>query len=289
MLDIYYNSETGVCADLDKAQNALCSAADSFCCLKKVMENIVMHSPDKVLKFSLCRDSNKCIHTIGSCINNLPNEKKQTVKILLEAFGKGQILSEVPNDGTWLLEDLNLPSAILEYALKHNGMMLSITDEVFWQKDFIIFKDQSSKLPNIWGQTNLDEIKKWLTYWRQSNARIEYLLSEFNVKSCYEITENRFSDDAWKEIFACMKKGKEQQFYPDGTLIKSFSINTTKGSILEIRFMDSGLRFFFVYAESIFYLGGVYKKGQGLDKKMQSAAAKQAKQRINSFLSNKSN
>ncbi len=288
ILNVYFNPYPGISTDKESAKDCLLSTAKSF---KQLSDHIKIkaHDPegwDAVKCFRMFMDNHGAYYTPTQFIHELSGKDRALVTFLFRSIDKGSILY---NDALSLCEDLALKgfgcaAPVLEYALRNDGMALTISDDNDWKCDFFYFIGLTEELPNIHGQSDCSPLIGWISSWEKRNATfIEILENRFKILfapgAFNSITPNRQEENGIIEAF---EKKKDKNFYVDNDIIKSF--NTKHGLIFELRSYEEGVRVFFSLHNQRPVIGGFYRKSCSIS---QNKAGEQAAKRLknNGYLS----
>lgn len=281
ILNIYFNPYPGISADKESARGCLLSTAKSF---KQFSDRIKLkaHDPegqDAIKCFRLFQDKHGAYYTPTQFIHKFSGKDRALVTYLFRSIDKG---SRLNNDALSICEDLVLKgfdcaAPVLEYALKNDGIALTISDDNDWKCDFFYFIDRTEELPNIYGQSNCSPLFDWISSWEKRNATfIEILEDRFKMLfapgAFNNINPNRQEEIG---IIDAFEKKQHTDYAVDNDLIKSFK--TKHGLIFELRIYEEGARVFFSLHDYRPVVGGFYRKSCSID---QNKAGEQAAKRL---------
>jgi hypothetical protein len=283
MPDIYFNSETGVAADIHKALNCIVRAVD---CLQRLEKSI---SPDYLIEsgvtitsFPMFIDSSGSIQYIQRIFQIAKGKDVDYLHYIVEKFKKSKLF--IPNiESDWIVETIGTSSNLLHYVALNQGMILTFASDRIWEIDFIIFTSHEEKIPNIWGQKDITDLLSWLKNRpNKRNSYLDELQRLYHVIICGSCVENiNFNNQDWGIIFDKFRLAEQRRFIPDGDLIKKMG-DSKAGALCEL-IVTGNLRLFFVNQDGQILVGAKYFKGHGDDHTAQNKAVKMATQRINAY------
>ncbi len=281
ILNIYFNPYPGISKDKEAAKTCLLSTAKSF---KQVSDhiNIKMNDPegrDSIKCFSLFQDNRGVCYTPARFIHEFAGKNRALVSFLFTKITNGKILY---NDALSICEDLVLKefgfaAPALEYALRNDGIALTISDDNDWKCDFFCFIGHPGNLPNIHGQSDCSPLFDWIRLWENRNAAFrEILENRFNIIFAPGALNTIIpTQKEEKRIIEAFEKKKSTNYTVDHDILKSF--NTKHGLIFELRIYEEGTRVFFSMHDQKPVIGGFYRKSASIS---QTKAAEQAAKRL---------
>ena len=254
---LFLNSEVGACKDKDHAIKCVSRALSAYILLKKHITDIC-NEKDIINNLILFFEKEKSFY-IHDMFRMVDKETRNNLQIFTNALLHGAIV-DPPTEGEKTLKGLGLPSPLLEYALEQKGMVLSFANSPYWETDFIEFNEDTSVLPNIWGQNDFHQINSWLDAYYQEIESFEGIQRRFNVVFCCDnITEVTFTPSQWSLIYNTFAKAQEKNF----SLCPPFIKQWEGLPILYIRDKQHSsftLRIFFIKKEEKIYVGEIYHK-----------------------------
>ena len=278
-LNIYFNPYPGKSKNKESAKACLLATAKSF---KQISDyrKVETHDPeeqDSIKCFIIFEDKHGAHYTPAEFIREFSGRDSLLVSLLFTKIAKG---TQLYNDALsicedLILKDLDVPAPVLEYALRNDGMALTISDDKDWKCDFFYFIDHPDSLPNIHGQNDCSSLFEWITSWEKRNASfIEILEKQFNAivipEALNKIVPTRQEE---KEIIETFGKKKHANYAIDDHMVKNFS--TKYGVIRE--FKHKGFRVFFSMYDQKPIIGGFYRKSASIK---QNKAGEEAAKRL---------
>jgi hypothetical protein len=210
-----------------------------------------------------------------------PKRDKDLLLWFYDQMHKGRRLDvdTIPSESALIFKELALPVPVLEYAMRNDGLSLSVTDEKVWCEDFLSLVEPQTQreesLPNIHHACNVAAIVDWLSHWRERNLHFQELLTlEFNAIFCPGAFNSGLpSHQEAKNLIDRLRTAQRNKYPIDGDSIKWFP--TKHGKILEFRLLALGLRMFFIFSDSQMIIGGFYRKSGAMSQdKVGTEAAK---------------
>ncbi len=283
MLNVYFNPYPGMSTDYESGKNSLLSTANTYWELFKDKE-VAGNNPegdDSIKFFSLAEDKEGARYTPSSFLREYSGRERELIKRFLLMFDKG---AQVKIDDIFLCEDwelsgFNFAAPILEYALRQDGMAITISDDADWKTDFFSFIEQPLELPNIHGQENCQPLQEWIQGWSQRNLSFKSLLEEtFNILFCGGATNTCFPSRHEEEgVIGAFGRAQDCGYEVDDDLIRIFK--TKHGNILELRSYGDGVRTFLTMDDGRPIIGGFYRKSMAVSQnKAGEYAAKRLKE-----------
>ena len=286
MLNVFFKPYPGMTADYETGKKCLFLTANTC---KKVFEAVKpaefrVNDPDgkdSVKFFSLAEDRQGAQYTPSSFVREYSGREREIIKWFLRMFDKG---TRVHNDDLsicedWELSGLNVSAPILEYALRQDGMAVTISDDNDWKTDFFLFIDQPHELPNIHGQNNFLPLHIWIEKWSQRNLSFRsFLKQNFNILFCEGSSNACFPSRHEEEgVINSLKRARKFDYEIDNDLVKIFK--TAYGNIRELRSYGDGVRIFFTIKNNQPVIGGFYRKSASFNQnKAGEYAAKRLKE-----------
>ena len=283
MLHAFFNPYPGKSADYESGRNCLLSTANTY---KKLSENIALKAndfegDDSIKCFSLAEDKQGAWCTASSFVREFSGRERVIVTWFLRMFDKG---SRIRNDDLSICEDWELcgfgtSAPILEYALRQDGMAITISDDDDWKSDFFRFIDQPHELPNIHGQDDCSPLRNWMQQWSQRNLSFKASLEQnFNILFCKGASNTCFpSRHEEQGVISSLKHAQNNSYKIDNDLVKMFQ--TKYGNISELRSYGDGVRLFFKLEKGRPVIGGFYRKSASVSQnKAGEYAAKRLKE-----------
>ncbi|BBO86453.1 hypothetical protein DSCO28_70190 [Desulfosarcina ovata subsp. sediminis] len=281
MLNLYFNPYPGVSNDKESIKACLISTAKSF---KDISDYIKIHvhdpeGQDSIRFFKVYTDNYNSFFTPSQFIGELKKRDKELVVFLLRSIDKGSKLLNVNLSicEDLILEGFDFPAPIIEYAMRNDGMAITITDDHDWKRDFFTFINHKNQLPNIHGQDDCSPLFSWIDLWEKRNTSfIEILEYRFNIifatGASRELTPTKEEADI---IIDRLKIKRKTNYAVDNDIIKFFK--TKYGQIFELRVYDKGSRIFFTIHDYRMVIGGFYRKSGSIK---QNKAGEQAAKRL---------
>ena len=289
MPDIFFNPYPSPVDDLNIGKEKFVAAATA---LYEISVQVgISYNPEvdmPIRAFTLIREDNSGVeYRLGDIIRHLDGRQREIARLFIQIFSRGQALTkehlEICDD--WVLTCLSAAAPVLEYALRNEGMAATIATEEEWETDFLYFAESEARLPNIWGQINLDHISAWVKDWNHAHLdSIARLEREFGVAICKgSMRSYSPAPSEWALVFKMLEKAAEAGFEHDDDQIKDVK-QLTAGTLKQLRHLGSGMRIY-VVNETPLLLGGFFKKGQGnLD--AQNRAIEKAGKRVEYYWKN---
>ena len=296
-MDIYFNPYPGAARTEDEGLHLAVSTADALLRLQKGCVGVILSGNTLELdfelppsKFVLVRNKEQD-STIGSLIYKTGNVEREKLRLLLDLFSKGKIISndELLKVDNWIVSAIGTSAPMLELAARNNAIALTIPTELEWRIDLIRFDERpNDTLHNLWGQVDISAI---ISHCLDSISNYpERFCAQFNAIFCTGVLNSAPNPLLWDNfgIFHTMEKAQKRNYYVDNDLIKYVqgTERTKFGPLLELRCKGSGYRLLFIYRKDNspeIIIGGFYKKGTGDDSKAQNEAIQQANKRINDY------
>lgn len=284
---IYFNTEIGQSTNIRDGIRALLQTADIYYRMKNHCSNIYREC-NNARSICIVREKNGYKYNTDECIKTIYKDNKNIdkIKLLFHCIDRGKVIEPqcLENLDNWVVEQLGVHSPLMEYAVKKNGMLLTIAVTNDWKCDFFTFSQRDSyKLPNLWGQNDTRLLEKWIDEWyKKHNSPHEELFRHCkNIILCQEaLPENDFTSQQWKNIIQRFKQAHKMNYTVDNKLIKNLRQNQTKyGSLYELRLYDDGIRIFFSLQNRNPIVGGYYLYSTG--EKVRTKNSKNAVIRIN--------
>lgn len=256
---LFFNSEVGPCDNEKLAVECLSRTILAYIEIEKYITDF-MYEENSINNFRIYLEREKVLF-LASMFYKLDKKLSLALGLILKRFSRGTILLKQDLDSSSLsLKEINLPSPLIECALRHKGMLFTIASDPYWEKDFIEFSEIEDKVPNIWGQTNFKLINKWIDNFYQNTNSFDGIKMMFDVVFCNSnISASTFTDYEWGCIYSIFKKAKENNFE-----VCSDFIEPWKG--LPIFYIRHGnhsnftIRIFFIKKDKKIYVGDIYHK-----------------------------
>jgi hypothetical protein len=282
-LNIYFNPYPGKSQNKESAKANLLATAKSF---KQVSEHIKVETydpegHDSIKCFIIFEDEHGAQYPPAEFIREFSGKDGALVQFLFTEIAKGSILYDdalsICED--LILKDFGLAAPVLEYALRNDGMALTISDDKDWKCDFFCFIDHNGNLPNIHGQNDCSPLFDWISSWEKRNLHfIEILKKQFNIICVHGILNATApTQEEEKGIIESFSRKKQINYNVDGDIVKNFP--TRYGAIRELRVYNEGFRVFFVLHDKKPVIGGFYRKSASIN---QNKAGEQAANRLKS-------
>ena len=282
MLNVFFNPYPSMSADYKAGKKCLLSTANTC----KELTDIMLlkaydHSGDDSIKcFLIAEDKRGAWHTPSSFVRDYSGREREIVKWFLRLFDRG---ARVKKDDLsicedWVLRGFEVSAPILEYALRQDGMAITISDDDDWKSDFFLFIDQPHKLPNIHGQDDCSPLQNWIQKWSQRNLSFKSLLEQnFNILFCPGASNTCLpSRHEEKGVIESLTRAKDNSYEIDKDLVKIFQ--SKYGNIRELRSYRDGVRLFFMLKNGRPVIGGFYRKSAAISQnKAGGYAAKRLK------------
>lgn len=273
MPDIFLNPEVNTCNTEERMLSVLKRTLDAYVKIRNHIGSFTQQE-DSFKKIAFYYDKGNAI-SFFTLIKKAGKDYNNHFKLLTEDINKGYRIAP-PEIHTKTLKGLDVPSPFLEHAFNQRGMALSFATDEYWENDFIEFNEDNAQLPNIWGQTNFDNIHEWLeNYYCQENNFYEAIQNSFNVKfCCKDIKSSTFNPYEWEMIYATFKKAHEKNFERTDTLIKDWGGLPPMRYIRDRNHSDFTIRIFFIKNNNKIYVGQIYHKNTDNTLKEEAAAEK---------------
>lgn len=238
------------------------------------------YGDDSVKCFIVCKDRRGAWYTPSSLLRNYSGRDRELVMWFFRLFNKG---SRVTDDDLsicedWVLRGFDVSAPVLEFALRQDGMAVTISDDADWKSDFYYFLEQPHELPNIHGQDDCSPLRNWIEQWSQRNLSLKSLLeNNFNILFCKGASNTCFpSRHEEKNVIKALKQARDYGYEIDNDLIKPFK--SKYGNIRELRSYQDGVRIFFALREeNMPVIGGFYRKSTAIS---QNKAGEYAAKRL---------
>lgn len=285
VINVFFNPYTDRSKDFESMKKALLSTAQAFRELSKNIEFIANdpRESESITCYVLAEDKlgvwYNSTHYLKTCS---AKKEKDLVHWFLLQFDKGV---KIKNENLsicedWILSGIDAAAPILEYALRQDGMSVTISDDQDWRADFLSFKNQPKDLPNIYGQEDLSHLFDWIKDWRIRNILLqEYLEKECGIIFCAGSTNTCFPTQyEAKGFIDSLSRAKEQDYAVDNNVVKIFRSKKKYGDLLELRSYGDGVRMFFVLNDGAPVVGGFYRKSGSMSQdKVGNNSAKRLK------------
>ncbi len=280
MINVFYNPYTDRSKDVDSIKNCLLSTARTFRELSKNIEFIANdpQESESIKCYAIAEDKQGVWYNAASLIKTYSAKKeKEIVLWFLLQFDKGV---RIKNENLsicedWILSGIDAAAPILEYALRQDGMAVTISDDEDWRVNFLSFKNQPNELPNIFGQEDCTLLVEWKKEWLLRNTTFkEYLEKEYSIIFCPGSSNtcfpNRYEATG---VIDSLSRAKANGYEIDNNIVKIF--HSKYGDILELRSYGDGVRLFFVLKDRSPVVGGFYRKSGAMSQdKVGNNAAK---------------
>jgi hypothetical protein len=284
MLRLFFNPYPGKAADCEAGKRSLLATATACSELFKKNKQVKVNDPegdDSIKCFTLAEGKQGIPYRPSDFIRKYSGREQALITRFFLLFANG---SRLKNDDLsicedWVLSGFEFAAPILEYALRQDGMAITISDDNDWKIDFFSFIGQPNKLPNIHGQKKLSPLQDWIKKWNQRNLSFKSSLEQnFDILFCKGARNACFpSGSEQKGISDALNRAKESGYEITGDLIKVFK--TKYGNIRELRSYGDGVRIFFVLNKnSRPVIGGFYRKSASIS---QNKAGEYAAKRLN--------
>ncbi len=282
MLNVFFNPYPGMSADYESGKKSLLSTAKTYW---ELFENIKVEAnnlegDDSIKYFSLAKDKQGAQYIPSSFLREYSGRERELIKLFLLMFDRGSRvkIDDLSICEDWELSGFSFSAPILEYALRQDGMAITISDDNDWKTDFFFFIDQPHELPNIHGQDNCLPLQNWIRNWSQRNLSFKSSLEQnFNILFCQGASNTCFPSRHEEEgVIRSLNRAQDRGYEVDNNLIKIFQ--TKYGNILELRSYGDGIRLFFTLKNSRPVIGGFYRKSAAVSQnKASEYAAKRLK------------
>ena len=284
LLNVFFNPYPGKATDYEAGKKSLLATANACWKLFK-NKQIQANDPEgdySIKCFILADDEQGAWYHPSNFIREYSGRERELIKWFFGMFANG---SPKPNDDDlsicegWVLSGFNFAAPILEYALRQDGMAITISDDNAWKIDFFSFIGQPDELPNIHGQKALSPLQAWIQKWNDRNLSFKSSLEQtFNILFCKGASKTCFpSISEQRGIINAFNNAKQSGYEITGDLIKVFK--TKYGNTRELRSYGDGVRIFFVLNKnSRPVIGGFYRKSASIS---QNKAGEYAAKRLN--------
>lgn len=274
MPDLYFNPYSGASSNHIEGKAAFLATAKAIDVLRDSISRGVQVDTDGLSKFCVVRDASLgCSLKLTDLLSDMTGSERVVVQRFLSLFSMGKIINTdvLAQHENFQLKSLDLPAPILEYALANNGLATTVACEEDWRVDFIEFTGTASSLPNIWGQSDLSHILRWVDEQYQKHTDIiSQLTTKYNATICNSALKcSDFAPDEWIIVFQKLDEARLRNFEHDGYLVKDVE-STSLGPLKQIKHLGSGIRIYLVNIDSILIIGGFYKKGTASSKKREN-------------------
>jgi len=280
-LNVYFNPYPGKANNNDSGKECLLSTALACRKISKEFNLSFLNGEkdDSIRAFTLVADEYGGQLKPSNLIKEYSGKDKAVVLWFHRMLDRGGVVKaqDLSLYETLILENIGVQAPMLEYALRNEGMAITLTDDDDWRINFFNFIDNPEKLPNIYGQTDCSDLYIWIREWLKNNLSFQqFLEQELNVIFCDGAT-NTCSPLKSEEhgIITALKQAQKTSFQVDNDLIKRFS--TKKGDLFELRSYGDGVRIFFVLESGKPIVGGFYRKTMAMN---QNKVAKNAADRL---------
>lgn len=282
MIKVFFNPYTDRSRDFESMKKALLLTAQAF---RELSKNIAFIANDpqaseSITCYAIAEDKQGVWYNAAHFINTCSAKKeKELVKWFLLQFDKGvRIRNEnlsICED--WILSGIDAAAPILEYALRQDGMAVTISDDEDWMVNFLSFKNQPISLPNIYGQEDCSPLFEWIREWLLRNTSFkEFLEKEYGIIFCPGSSNtcfpNRYEANG---VIDSLSRAKANGYEIDNNIVKIF--HSKYGDILELRSYGDGVRLFFVLKDCTPVVGGFYRKSGAMN---QDKVGKNAAKRL---------
>lgn len=273
MPDIFLNPEVDTCKTEDHMSSILKRTLDAYIKIRNHIGSFTQ-AEGSFQKIAFYYDKGNVI-SFFTLIKKVGKDYNDYFKLLTEDINKGNSITP-PKIYAKTLKGIDVPSPFLEHAFNQRGMALSFATNEYWENDFIEFNEDNAQLPNIWGQTNFDNIHKWLdNYYCQENRLYEAIQNSFNVEfCCKDIKPSTFNPYEWEMIYDTFKKAHEKNFERTDKLIKDWVGLSPMRYIRDRNHSDFTIRIFFIKKNNKIYVGQIYHKNTINTLKEEAAAEK---------------
>ncbi len=285
MLRVFFNPYPGKAADYEAGKRSLLATVNAYWKLFK-NKQVKANNPDGndcIRSFLLAEDKQGAWYYPFDLLKprQYSGRERDLIKLFLVMIDKGSRvkIDDLSICKNWELCDLNFAAPILEYALRQDGMAITISDDNDWKTDFFSFIGQPNELPNIHGQNDHSSLQDWIQKWNNRNLLFQSSLEQnFNILFCKGARNACFpSISEQRGINKALNHAKKSGYEITGDLIKVFK--TRYGNIRELRSYSDGVRIFFVLKNRRPVIGGFYRKSASIS---QNKAGDQAAKRLNS-------
>ena len=271
MPDIFLNPEVCICKTEEQMSFVLKRTLDAYMTIRKHIGTFIQEK-DSFQKISFNYNKEN-FFSFFSLIAKMGEKYEIVFNILKEDINKGNVIDSLTTY-TKTLKEINYPSPFLEYAFNQKGIALSFASDKYWENDFIEFNEDNAQLPNIWGQTNFDQIYKWLNrYYCEEKKLYDGIQNCFNVEfCCNDITPLSFTPYQWEMIYQTFQKASEKNFERTDPLIKDWEGRSPMRYIRDKNHSDFTLRIFFIKKDDKIYVGEIYHKNTDNTRKEEAVA-----------------
>jgi hypothetical protein len=287
MPNVYYNPYCGWIPDIESGKIRLLATASAYKCLCESDEFKAFdpEGSDSFRCVAVTIDDKGAKYTAASMLRYFSGRNKDLALWFCRQFDKGLRVTkeELASFEQWNLYGLGAPAPVLEYAVRKDGMTITISDQKLWCTNFFLFSDNNNAmirhalLPNIHGQDDLGPIINWLSKWQLRNSGLKSLLeTKYGVLFCSGSTNFCFpTGDEVDGLLTAFSRAKVSGYSTAASTVESFG--TKFGAILELRSYGDGVRVFFVLKDERPVIGGFYRKSAALN---QSKAGEKAAKRL---------
>lgn len=278
MIKVVFNPYTESLLEENKAKEYILSVANKVFLLKKnisestdCLSGIIGENLDSLNAYIVLKKENER-YNLSSLIHEFHGKDRVIVTLFFTLFSKGQILSdEEQNNYRELLDDHELPAPLICYAAKNNGVVVTISDDEYWNCDFFTINNQQHKALNISYNLNEKILKQWCDKWRCDNLNfITKVQEDFKITICKGAINSLPSSNFHNLLYENIKKAYERNFVCTNKFIKRI----TNYSFFEIRiFGNDNIRIFFMMKDNRAFIGGFYFKNEAIsqEKSIQKA------------------
>jgi len=137
MLSVFFNPYPGMLSDYETGKRCLLLTAQ-VCMELFGNGEFKAHDPegnDSIKFFSLAEDNQGARYTPSSFVRKYSGRERELIKWFLRAVDKGSRvrMDDLSICEDWELSGLNVSAPVLEYALRQDGMAITISDDHDWR------------------------------------------------------------------------------------------------------------------------------------------------------------
>lgn len=178
--------------------------------------------------------------------------------------GKALKIEELSEYEAALLEDMELPAPLIEFAARHGGVASTVSDQACWNTDYYRFIGAPHVALNVCSETDSKLIEDWVSEWRRNNLEFSARLSaQFGVRYCPGALNSLPCQEYHDGIYRAFEGVARRGFECDGDLLKSVTVN--RKTFGELRALGDGARVFLKMKDGVPNVGGFYVKAEAID------------------------